>query len=74
MTGMTTRAVPARPYLAPPTVVERMLLSGAHLLEASAHRRMARRQQSAERIAQGFDPVAQRRAYGADAARSSLYR
>ncbi|QAY61444.1 hypothetical protein ET475_16710 [Microbacterium protaetiae] len=74
MTAMTTRGIPARAYLAPPTAVERMLLTGARLLEASAHRRMLRRQQLAERIAEGFDPVEQRRAYDLDAARHSFYR
>ena len=74
MTAMTTRAIPARPYLAPPTAVERMLLAGARLLEASAHRRMSRRQQIAERVAAGFDPLEQRRAYDADAARLHFLR
>jgi len=74
MTAMTTRAISARPYLAPPTLVERMLLAGARALEASAHRRMARRQQLAERIAEGFDPVRQRQVYITDAVRHSYYR
>lgn len=74
MTAMTTRAIPTRPYLAPPTFGERMLLTTARLLEASAHRRMARRQQLAERIAAGFDPVERRRAYDADAARVTFHR
>jgi len=74
MTAMTTRAIPARPYLAPPTTIERMLLSVAHAFEASAHRRMARRQQLAERLAVGVDPVERRRGYAADAARATLYR
>ena len=69
MTAMTTQALPVRPYLAPPTFVERMLLSGARALEASALRRMARRQLDARRAVDGFDPVEQRRAHMADAYR-----
>jgi hypothetical protein len=74
MTAMTTRAIPTRPYLVPPTMVERMLLTGARALEASALRRMARRQQIAERIAAGFDPIEQRRTHVVDAARRSTLR
>ncbi|MEQ6898313.1 hypothetical protein [Microbacterium sp. KR10-403] len=74
MTAMTTRIIPARPYLAPPTAMEKLLLSSARLLEASAHRRMARRQQVAERVAEGFDPVERRRGYAVDAYRSSSLR
>jgi len=69
MTAMTTRALPAQPYLAPPTPLERVLLAAAHALEASAHRRMARRRLLAQRILDGFDPVEQRRAHIVDAYR-----
>ncbi len=75
MTAMTTRTVPARQWFAPPTVTERMLLAAAHALEASAHRRMARRQALAERIAAGaVDPDEQRRAHAVDAYRRTSLR
>jgi hypothetical protein len=69
MTALATRAHPARPYLAPPTLLERTLLAAARALEASAHRRMASRQQQAQRILDGFDPLEQRRAHIVEAYR-----
>lgn len=70
MTAMTTRAVPVRPLFATPTVAERVMLAAATALEATAHRRMIRRQALAERIAAGgLDPVERRREHMLDAYR-----